>query len=100
MTEEQKTWIELHSEEYDIPEMAKIKGLSYQQVYNFCERYNLKYKLTRKEPGRSGIYKQRLVPNEYGNEVIPDPPRKWERPPSEYSNTQRDELINKILNND
>lgn len=98
MTQEQRDWITDHSEKLSIPEIVEKLGLSYQSVYNFCERYNLKYQLTRKEPGRTGNYKSRTLAKEYGQEVIPDPPRKLKRPPAQYSNLQRDELINKILN--
>lgn len=97
MTQEQRDWITDHSEKYAILDMAEKFGLSYQAVYNFCERYKLKYKLTRKEPGRTGTHKPRALANVYGQEVIPDPPRKLKRPPAQYSNLQRDELIDKIL---
>lgn len=98
MTEEQQEFIKLHYEEYSVTYFAKKFDLTYQAVYNFCERECLPQKLIRNVSSENAPHKGRHLPNEYGKEVLPDPPRKWKRPPATYSNLQRDELIDKILN--
>lgn len=104
LTESQKEEIQLTSEGFTINGMAEKYGVLYSAVYNYCNNKHLKYKHVEKRGAQrkrtrttdivpyADLLKEKLA-------VIPDPPRKWERPPKEYSNIQREDLIDKILNN-
>jgi hypothetical protein len=104
LTESQKIEITLGSVDYSINEMAEKYDVPYNTIYNFCKKHQLKYALTKAHSVQrikdktvevipyAELLKERAA-------ITPEPKRKWERPATIYSNVNREDLINKILNN-
>lgn len=104
LTQSQQLEIYDHSEEFTIVAMAEKYEVPYNTIYNFLRKHKLKYAFNeghayqKRKNGPNRVSHDELMKER--SAVVPDPPRKWERPAATYSNIQRDELIDKILNDE